>query len=91
MESYYINNKKKYEIVLYLIETGVVPNLGIMREAMVHGQIGLVHYFYKNWNLVPTSEIILDVIEGDSESRDVIVWLFQNGFTLPRTIELPEY
>lgn len=89
----HVSNKQKYETVLYLIETGVEPNLQTMRDAMMHQQIGLVRYFYEKWNLVPTPENIVEVIEGitGGESSNIIIWLFQNGFTLPKTIELPDY
>ena len=92
-ESKYEDAKQKYETVLYLIETGVEPNLQTMRDAMMHQQIGLVRYFYEKWNLVPTPENIVEVIEGitGGESSNIIIWLFQNGFTLPKTIELPDY
>lgn len=91
--SFHILAKEKYETVLYLIGTGAEPDLQTMREAMMNQQIGLVRYFYEKLGLVPTPEIILEVIEGVSagESVNIIIWLFQNEFTLPKTIQLPEY
>ena len=83
------DKQTKYNMVKFLMDNGVVPNEQVMTTAMTYDDLAVVKLLYNEYNIEPTEAGMLQAIESDY--TNVVIWLFQNGFTLSKNIPTQDF